>query len=217
MTRPRKQKQNKSAAETGTATPPDALQDAPAEAAAAEAEAQGDGSGEDVWEPAGESAFGEEAAPEVPSLEETLRRERDDFQEKWLRVVAELDNVRKRARREVADTRRLAQAEVLRPLLEIRDNFERALRSLQANQDNEGAGRVLEGVDLIFQNFKGVLTERGVQPIAALDQPFDPAFHEALGQLPREGVESGQVIEIVQQGFVFEDLVLRPARVIISS
>ena len=53
--------------------------------------------------------------------------------------------------------------------------------------------------------------------IEAMDQPFDPAFHEAVGQLPREGVESGLVIEIVQQGFMFDDLVLRPARVIISS
>lgn len=155
--------------------------------------------------------------PEEPSLEEVLRAERDAFEEKWLRVVAELDNVRKRSRREVLETRRFTQADILRPLLEIQDNFERALQSVGENSDTDESGGFREGVELIFQKFRGVLKDRGVEPMEAMGAEFDPNFHEAVGQLAREDTEPGRVIEVVQQGFHFGDMVLRPARVIISS
>jgi len=155
--------------------------------------------------------------PEEPSLEEVLRAERDVFEEKWLRVVAELDNVRKRSRREVLETRRFTQADILRPLLEIQDNFERALQSVAENSDTDESGGFREGVELIFQKFRGVLKDRGVEPMEAMGAEFDPNFHEAVGQLAREDTEPGRVIEVVQQGFHFGDMVLRPARVIISS
>jgi len=154
---------------------------------------------------------------EEPLPEEVLRAERDAFEEKWLRVVAELDNVRKRSRREVLETRRFSQAEILRSLLEFQDNFERALQSAGENSDTGESGGFREGVELIFQKFRGVLKDRGVEPMEALGAEFDPNFHEAVGQLAREDTESGRVIEVVQQGFHFGDMVLRPARVIISS
>jgi len=155
--------------------------------------------------------------PEEPSLEEVLRAERDVFEEKWLRVVAELDNVRKRSRREVLETRRFTQADILRPLLEIQDNFERALQSVAENSDTDESGGFREGVELIFQKFRGVLKDKGVEPMESMGAEFDPNFHEAVGQLAREDTEPGRVIEVVQQGFHFGDMVLRPARVIISS
>jgi len=158
-------------------------------------------------------------AAEAPALtaEELLRSERDEFQEKWLRVVAELDNVRKRNRREIVESRRFAQADVLRSLLDIQDNFERALQSVDPDSDTAESQGFREGVELIFQNLRGVLKDKGVVPIEALEQEFDPNVHEAVGTLPRDGVEPGQVIEVVQQGFLFGDMVLRPSRVIISS
>jgi molecular chaperone GrpE len=155
--------------------------------------------------------------PEEPSPEEVLRVERDAFQEKWLRVVAELDNVRKRSRREVTETRRFAQADILRSLLEFQDNFERALQSAGDNSDTDGSGGFREGVELIFQKFRGVLKDKGVAPMEAMGAEFDPNFHEAVGQIEREDTEPGLVVEVVQQGFHYGDLVLRPARVIISS
>jgi len=157
-----------------------------------------------------------EAEPEL-TPEEILAAERDEFQEKWLRTVAELDNVRKRARREVVDSRRFAQADVLRSFLEIQDNFERALQAANGQGDTEPNDGFREGVELIFQRLRGIMKEKGVERIEALDAEFDPAVHEAVGQLPREGVEPGHVIEIVQQGYRFGEMVLRPARVIISS
>lgn len=156
-------------------------------------------------------------AADEPTPEQTLRRERDDFQEKWLRALAELDNVRKRSRREVQDARRLAQAELLRGFLDVHDNFSRALQSLRDSQDQGGAEGIRQGVELIFQKLQAVLKDSGAVPIAALGREFDPAFHDAVAQIPREGAAPGLVIEVVQEGFMLGEMVLRPARVILSS
>jgi molecular chaperone GrpE len=166
----------------------------------------------------GASASGESAPVSAePTAEERLQAERDEFEAKWLRVVAELDNVRKRTRRDMGDARRFARAEVLRRFLEVLDNFDRALQSSRGDEGDGGNDGFREGVELIFQNFRGVLKDLGVEPIEALDREFDPNVHEAVGTLPREGVESGHVIEVVAEGYMFDDMVLRPARVIISS
>lgn len=160
-----------------------------------------------------------EEAPVEPELsaEEQLTLERDVFHDKWMRAVAETDNVRKRSRKEVNDARRFSQAETLRAFLDVYDNFERALQSMPASEKEIEAGSLREGVELIFQKFQGALKERGAVLIDVLDCEFDPNVHEAVGQLPREGVEAGMVIEVAQQGFKLGDMVLRPARVIVSS
>jgi len=161
-----------------------------------------------------------EAAPDIePELspEEQLTLERDVFHDKWMRAVAETDNVRKRARKEVNDSRRFAQAETLRAFLDVYDNFERALQLMTESDEKNEAGGLREGVELIFQKFQGALNDRGAVKIDAADCEFDPNVHEAVGQLPREGVEAGMVIEVAQQGFKYGDMVLRPARVIVSS
>jgi len=160
---------------------------------------------------------GDSTEADEPTPEERLRAERDEFESKWLRVVAELDNVRKRNRRELGDTRRFAQADVLRSFLEVLDNFDRALQSTGEAADTEAGDAFREGVDLIHQTFRGVIRDKGAEPIVALDAEFDPNVHEAISQMPREGVEPGHVIEVVREGYMFGDMVLRPARVIISS
>jgi molecular chaperone GrpE len=187
------------------------------ETTAAAEESASDATAETVAEQGEELVGGQQAEAEEPSVEETLRAECDQMKEKWLRAVAELDNVRKRSRRELVDGRRFAQAEVLRSFLEVQDNFERALQSMNHDDDTESYKSLREGVELIFQNFRRVLKDQGVVPIEALEQDFDPSVHEAVGQFEREGVESGKVIEVVQQGFRLGDMVLRPSRVIISS
>ncbi len=154
--------------------------------------------------------------PEL-SVEEQLTLERDVFHDKWMRAVAETDNVRKRSRKEVNDARRFAQAETLRAFLDVYDNFERALQSMKSSDEEKQAGGLLEGVELVFQKFQAALKDRGAVLIDVVDCEFDPNVHEAVGQLPREGVEPGMVIEVAQQGFKLGDMVLRPARVIVSS
>jgi molecular chaperone GrpE len=144
-----------------------------------------------------------------------------------LRAVAELDNVRRRARREVVDARRFAEAELLRRFLEVQDNFERAVASMNGTDDTgpgtAGGGapeRQLEdlrtGVEMIFQRFRAILAENGVQRIEAQGAEFDPAFHEAVAHRAEEGVESGTVVDVLQDGYTLGDLVLRPSRVVVA-
>jgi len=128
---------------------------------------------------------GDSTEADEPTPEERLRAERDEFESKWLRVVAELDNVRKRNRRELGDTRRFAQADVLRSFLEVLDNFDRALQSTGEAADTEAGDAFREGVDLIHQTFRGVIRDKGAEPIVALDAEFDPNVHEAISQMPR--------------------------------
>ena len=209
MTRSSQKKGRKEAADATDCPAPEAgFPDGAAEDAVA---------GDPVVEGAGEAESEIPAAEPGPSVEDRLRSERDDFQEKWLRVLAELDNVRKRARRDVEDARRHTQADLLRAFLTVHDNMERALQALRNGPDNGDREGFLQGVELIHQSLAALLKERGATPLEAMGQEFDPNLHEAVAQLPREGVESGRVIEIVQQGFKVGDLVLRPARVIISS
>jgi len=158
-----------------------------------------------------------EPAPAPPSPEETLRRERDEAQDKWLRAVAEMDNLRKRTRREVVDARRFAQADALRGFLDILDNLERALQSNGGAVDTGVPDAFREGVELIRQKFRTVLQDQGVTTIEALGLHLDPLVHEAVGQLPREGSEPGTIIEVAQAGYRLGELVLRPARVIICA
>ena len=167
-------------------------------------------------ESAADAPVTEEEPDELDPLE-AMRLERDAFQEKWLRAVAEMENVRKRARRDVQDSRRFAQAELLRPLLEVQDNFERALQSLPGDEDTAGEEGIRQGIDLIFPKFSSVQMNEGGGLISSLEMEFDPKIHEAVGQVPREGVEAGIVIEVVQPGFTLGgEFVLRPARVIIA-
>jgi molecular chaperone GrpE len=163
-----------------------------------------------------------EPAPEVvveelPSVEDALRRERDEAQDKWLRAVAEMDNLRKRTRREVTDAHRFAKADALRGFLDVLDNLERALQSNAASTDTGAPDAFRDGIELIRQRLRGVLQEQGVTTIEAMGLHLDPAVHEAVGQLPREGSESGTIIEVAQPGYKLGELVLRPARVIICA
>jgi molecular chaperone GrpE len=157
------------------------------------------------------------AAPD-PSLEDLLRRERDEYQDRWLRLVAEMDNLRKRNRREVQDARRFALAGVIRPLLEVNDNFERALQAAAGIVDGDDAlGSLRAGVEMVAQGLRQALLDQGVREIEAAGCDFDPAVHEAVSQMPApEGVESGVVLQVVQKGYVLDELVLRPSRVIVA-
>jgi molecular chaperone GrpE len=126
--------------------------------------------------------------------------------------MAELENFRKRARREMETSILLANARLLRELLEVLDNFERAFAAAP-----EGAGETLsQGVRLIYERLREILRQNGVVRIEAVDAPFDPNLHEAISQVERDGVPSHQVVEVAQAGYMLGDVVLRPARVVVA-
>jgi len=152
-----------------------------------------------------------------------LRTELAEQHDRLLRALAELDNLRKRTRREVQDARRFAQADLLRPLLGILDDLDRALvhapaAELAANGDSESHHLAFrQGVELSAQGFRQARLDRGVRRIEAEGAVFDPARHEAVGQQPAPaGTASGTVLAEVQAGYTFDDLVLRASRVIVA-
>src|SRR5271165_4766251 len=103
-----------------------------------------------------------------------LKAERDALLDRVARLQAEFDNARKRAAREQQDFREFAAADVIKSILPILDSFERALKAPRS-----GAGDFRDGVELIYRQFQDALQKLGVQPIAAVGQPFDPRVHEA--------------------------------------
>lgn len=147
---------------------------------------------------------------------EQLRGESRENRDKWLRALAELENYRKRSRRELETSLNLANASLLRQLLEVLDDFERALGA--AEDPEEGTEDVLlSGVRLIHGKLLEILRQNGVVRMEALGQPFDPNLHEAVSQISSEEYPPDHVAHVVQDGFVLNETILRPARVVVSS
>jgi molecular chaperone GrpE len=143
-----------------------------------------------------------------------LRTDIEDANERVLRAQAELDNYRKRARRELEDERRYASLPLLRDLLPVVDN---AYRAIAAAEKTPGNDSLLEGFKMIAQGLVGVLERHQCKRIEALHQPFDPAFHEAISQQPSAEYPPNTVVMVVQDGYLLYDRVVRPAQVIVSA
>jgi len=170
--------------------------------------------------PAEELAPAEEGAElEEPELE-VLQREigllesqLQDMRDRYIRAVADLDNMRKRSRRDMKEAQQRAVSSLLLDLLVVVDNFERALGPARASARGEGKA-VYDGVALIYRQLMDMLGRRGVKPIAAVGERFDPARHEAVAQVPAEpNQEEGTIALEVQKGYFHGEEVLRPSKV----
>jgi molecular chaperone GrpE len=146
---------------------------------------------------------------EVGAVSETekLKAERDALLDRLARLQAEFDNARKRAAREQQDFREFAAADVIKNFLPILDSFERALKAGGDSSDFRN------GVELIYRQFQDALQKIGVQPIAALGQPFDPRVHEAIEMVDTAEVPDHQVVDELQRGYKYKERLLRPAMV----
>jgi len=164
-----------------------------------------------------EAELSTEAADEQPVTaerdEETKVREEIDL-DRFLRLAAEFDNYKKRTTREFGDVITRANFRILRELVEIIDNFERALQVDPA--DSDGAA-YRKGVELIYGQVCDLLVKEGVTPIESVGRPFDPNFQEALVQMESDEYDEGIVCQEAQKGYRIGDKVLRHARVIVSS
>jgi molecular chaperone GrpE len=157
--------------------------------------------------------------PEQAALEEIkmLQNELAETQAKaneyldgWQRSRAEFVNYKKRIEREQAETYQRAAGNVIKRYLEILDDMDLALK----NRPGQGDGAVwAEGIDLIYRKLLTILDGEGVKPMALLGEPFDPNQHEAISMEPSETVPSGHVCEVLKQGYLLGDKVLRPALV----
>ena len=156
----------------------------------------------------------EEAAPSDDSVESLLAEaeaKRDEYLADLQRLAADFDNYRKRVARDQAQLVARAHEGLVRELLPVLDDLERALGAAEAHDE----ATVVEGVRLVQRALADQLAREGLEEIAA-DGAFDPHIHEALLSQPGEGAKPGTVLQVVQKGYRLGDRVLRPARVVIS-
>ncbi len=142
-----------------------------------------------------------------PGTDEGLRRENEDLKNRYLRTLADFDNLRKRTEREKADFARYATAGVLKDLIPALDNFDRALEHSDADDEFH------KGVELIYKQLYDVLTKHGLKPIDEVGAHFDPNVHEAVVREEDPSVPSHTVTAILQKGYFLHDRLLRPALV----
>jgi molecular chaperone GrpE len=164
---------------------------------------------DDINDTQDDIATGESAAATAPEPSE-LQRQRDEYFDLLLRKTAEFDNYRKRIERERQAFAEATTGDVVEELLPLLDDFERAL---VAEAGTEGAEAYRKGVELIYNRLLELLRKRGVRPIEALGQQFDPHFHQAVTYEPAEGREDGEVIEDFRRGYMLGDRLLRPSMV----
>ena len=137
-----------------------------------------------------------------------LQKQRDDYYDRLLRKTAEFDNYRKRVERDRQSTAESIAADVVRDLLPLVDDLERALK---ADTGADGAEAYRKGVELIHRQLLDILRKRGVQAIEALGADFDPHFHQAIAHEPAEGRREGEVIEEFGRGYTLNDKLIRPS------
>jgi molecular chaperone GrpE len=163
----------------------------------------------------GKEAVAEPAVPEASSEEDELtvaRRERDEYLDLAKRTQADFENYRKRAAKDMTAAGARARIGVIREILPVIDNLERALG---VAPDGEGDAFV-EGVRLVYRELEGALARAGIEAIEPKGETFDPNVH-ALSMHPQEGAESGTVIDVVEKGYRTADAVIRPARVVVAA
>ncbi len=134
--------------------------------------------------------------------------------ERLLRLQAEMQNLRNRTSREIADERKYAALPVMRDLLPVVDNIDRAIEAAEKAGEAEN---LLAGFRLVKQQLEAILSRHETVPIPAENAPFDPNFHQAILQQPSSDVPAGNVMMVTQPGYMLHDRVVRPAQVIVSS
>ncbi|UTD26988.1 nucleotide exchange factor GrpE [Bradyrhizobium sp. WD16] len=156
--------------------------------------------------------------PEAGSVE-ALNREVADAKDKMLRTLAEMENLRNRTRKEVADARSYGIASFARDVLDIADNLQRALDAVPAaarENAEPGLKALIEGVELTERSLHATLERNGVKKFDPTGEKFDPNFQQAMYEVPDASVPAGTVVQVAQAGYMIGERVLRPALVGVS-
>lgn len=170
----------------------------------------------------------DELAAEVPPNEDgsdpaneadiaALRAERDEFRDRFMRALADAENTRKRADRDRREAENYGGSKLARDLLPVYDALSRALQSVTEDQ-KAVAGPLLEGVELTMRELLNVFRKHGIEQIAPqVGDRFDPQAHQAMFEAPVPGTRAGEIIQVMTEGFLLHDRLLRPAQVGVSS
>lgn len=160
-----------------------------------------------------DAAIDEAGGPKAPANLEQIIEERDQMRDQMMRALAEAENVRKRAARDRSEAERYGGSRLARDLLPVYDNLRRAMEAV-----GEEAVAIREGLELTLSELRTVFQKHGVTVIApAVGDVFDPQMHEAMFEAPLPGTVSGQIIQVMTEGFLLHDRLLRPAQVGVSS
>ena len=151
----------------------------------------------------------EELETEIVKLKEEVAANKNAY----FKAYADTENLKKRLQVESENVRKYRIQSFAMEILPVLDNLERAL---DVKVDDQNVKNYAKGFEMIYQQLVSILEKEGVKEIEALDKPFDPNYHQALMQEPKEGVESGMVIEVLQKGYMLKDRVLRATLVKVS-
>ena len=154
----------------------------------------------------------------IPEGEKSLAEENSDLRDRLLRALAENENLIRRGRREREDAIKYAATNFARDMLAVSDNLSRALAALSGSDDNQSDSikALLEGVKLTEKELLSSLERHGVSRIVSKGEQFDHERHEALFEVPSPDMEPGIIVEVVEEGYMIHDRLLRPARVGVS-
>lgn len=148
---------------------------------------------------------------------EALKAERDEMRDRYMRALADAENSRKRADRDRREAEQYGSTRLARDLLPVYDNLKRALDAASEDTRTQAAA-LIEGVELTLRELTNVMTKHGVTPISpAIGDPFDAQVHQAMFEAPLPGTKAGQIIQVMVEGFMLYDRLLRPAQVGVSS
>lgn len=164
----------------------------------------------------GDASADGDAPDAIGELEDRLEKAQEDVRaehDRYTRLYAEFENYKKRSSREMQEFRKFANENLIRELLPVIDNLERAIQS--SDTASEGSC-ILQGVDMTLKEIMRVLERFNVQPVEALGQPFDPNYHEAVGQEESDTEEDNIVVKEFQKGYLLHNRLIRPAMVIVS-
>ena len=151
---------------------------------------------------------------EMETRLESVEQEAKEAHDRFLRVSAEFENYKKRSAREMDEFRKFANESLIREMLTVVDNLERALNS--SNNDNQKNSPIAEGVDMTLKEILKVFKKFNVKPIEALGKPFDPNFHQAAMQEETNEHPENTVLNELEKGYMIHDRLLRPAMVVVS-
>lgn len=148
---------------------------------------------------------------------DVMRAERDEFRDKFMRALADAENTRKRADRDRREAEQYGSSRLARDLLPVFDALTRALQAIP-EESREASAALIEGVELTLRELISVMTKHGVTPVSPdVGEMFDPQVHQAMFEAALPGTKAGQIIQVMTQGFLLYDRLLRPAQVGVSS
>ena len=177
---------------------------------------QGAQEGAEQTEGAGEQEAQQQEAAQ-PSVEEQLTAKLAEANDKYIRLAAEFDNYRRRVAKEKLDLISTAGEDVIKGLLPVLDDCERALQVLENSTDSEAAKAAKEGTELIYNKLMGYLKSKGLAPIEAVGKELDTDFHEAVAQFPvQEADKKNKIFDVTQQGYTLNGKVIRFAKVVVG-